>query len=50
MGWLSVERLIEACEGKPLPKTIDTSVIVVTTVNLDTYRQDMKKGLGAPGK
>jgi len=50
MGWLSVERLIEACEGKPLPRTIDTSVIVVTTANLDTYKQDMKKGLGAAGK
>lgn len=50
MGWLSIEKLIEACEGKPLPKEIGTGVVVVTKGNVDTYRQDMKKGLGAPGK
>jgi len=50
MGWLSIERLIEACDGKPLPRTVDTGVVVVTKANLDTYKQDMKKGLGTAGK
>ncbi|MEY2429466.1 MAG: ribose transport system substrate-binding protein [Verrucomicrobiota bacterium] len=43
MGWLSVEKLLEALDGKPLPKTIDTGVLVITKENADTYMQDMKK-------
>ncbi len=43
MGWLSVEKLREAMDGKPLPKTIDTGVLVITKDNVDTYMQDMKK-------
>jgi len=47
MGWLSVEKLLDAIEGKPLPPAIDTGVIIVTKENLDTYQQDMRKGLGS---
>src|SRR5262245_18928453 len=43
MGWLSVEKLLEAIEGKPLPKEIDTGVLIITKDNVDTYMQDMKK-------
>ena len=43
MGWLSVEKLLEAIDGKPLPKEIDTGVLVITKQNVDTYMQDMKK-------
>ena len=43
MGWLSVEKLIESLDGKPLPKEIDTGVMIITKANADTYMQDMKK-------
>jgi len=45
MGWLSVEKLLEAMDGKPLEKQIDTGVVIVTAENVDTYMQDMKKGV-----
>ncbi len=50
MGWMSVEKLLDAADGKPLPKVIDTGVIIVTKGNIDTYQQAMRKGLGTPGK
>jgi ribose transport system substrate-binding protein len=43
MGWLSVEKLRDALENKPLPKQIDTGVLIITKDNVDTYMQDMKK-------
>lgn len=43
MGWLSVEKLLEACQGLELPRQIDTGVVIVTRENVDTYMQDMKK-------
>jgi ribose transport system substrate-binding protein len=43
MGWLAVEKLLEAIDGKPLPKEIDTGVLIITKPNVDTYMQDMKK-------
>jgi len=43
MGWLSVEKLLEAIDGKPLPKVIDTGVLIITKDNVDTYMQEMKK-------
>ena len=43
MGWMSVEKLLEAIEGKTLPKVIDTGVLIITKANVDTYMQDMKK-------
>jgi ribose transport system substrate-binding protein len=46
MGWLSVEKLLEATEGKPLPKEIDTGVIIITKDNADTYMEEMKKEFG----
>ena len=44
-GWLSVENLKAAVEGKEIPKEIDTGVIIVTKENIDTYMDDMKKEL-----
>ena len=46
MGWVAVEQLLAACEGKALPKEIDTGVVIVTKDNVETYMQDMRKGLG----
>lgn len=43
MGWLAVEKLLEAIEGKPLPKQIDTGVLIVNRDNVDTYMEEMKK-------
>jgi len=46
MGWLSVEKLLDAVDGKPLPKEIDTGVLIITKANVDTYMQDMRKEFG----
>src|SRR5438874_7629058 len=43
MGWLSVEKLLDATQKKPLPKDIDTGVLIITKANVDTYMQEMKK-------
>lgn len=43
MGWLSVENLLAATDGKEIPKTIDTGMLVVNKDNVDTYMADMKK-------
>jgi ribose transport system substrate-binding protein len=43
MGWLSVEKLLDAINGKPLPKEIDTGVLIITKDNVDKYMQEMKK-------
>lgn len=43
MGWLSVEKLLAALDGKPVEKEIDTGLVVVRKDNVDTYMEDMKK-------
>jgi ribose transport system substrate-binding protein len=43
MGWLSVEALIAANEGKKLPKVTDTGVLFVTKANVGTYMDEMRK-------
>ncbi|MCX8035802.1 MAG: sugar-binding protein [Candidatus Sumerlaeia bacterium] len=43
MGWLSVEKLLDAIAGKPLPKEIDTGVLIITKDNVDTYMEEMRK-------
>jgi ribose transport system substrate-binding protein len=43
MGWLSVEKLLDATDNKPLPKEIDTGVLIITKANVDNYMQEMKK-------
>ena len=43
MGWLSLEVLRAAHQGKPIPKNIDTGVELIRKDNVDTYMQDMKK-------
>ena len=43
MGWLSVENLLAAMDGKPIPKEIDTGVLIVRKDNVDTYMADMKE-------
>jgi ribose transport system substrate-binding protein len=42
MGWLSVERLLDAVANRPLPRVIDTGVIFVDRRNVDTYRGTME--------
>jgi len=41
MGWMSVEKLLDACNGKPLEKQYDTGIIFVTKDNVDTYKKDV---------
>lgn len=43
MGWLSVEKLLDAVEEKEIPKNIDTGILIVNSTNVDTYMEDMKK-------
>ncbi len=42
MGRLSVERLLDAVEGRTVPRVIDTGVVFVDRKNIDTYRQSME--------
>jgi ribose transport system substrate-binding protein len=47
MGWLSCEKLLDAIDGKPLEKVIDTGVLIINKGNVDTYMQEMKKEFAA---
>jgi len=47
MGWLSVEALLDAVNGKTLPKVTDTGVLFVTNENVGTYMNEMKKEFAA---
>jgi len=42
MGWLSVERLLDAVNNVSFPATIDTGVLIVNKDNVDTYMAEMK--------
>lgn len=42
MGWLSVERLLDAIANRPVPKVIDTGVVFVDRKNIDTYKGMME--------
>jgi ribose transport system substrate-binding protein len=42
MGWLSIQTLLAATQGKPI-KSVDTGMIIVTKSNMNTYMNDMKK-------
>jgi ribose transport system substrate-binding protein len=43
MGWLAVEKLLEAAHNKPLPKEFDTGVLIITRENVDSYMAEMKR-------
>jgi ribose transport system substrate-binding protein len=43
MGWLAVERLKDAMDGKPLEEQTDTGVLIVDKANVDSYMEQMKK-------
>jgi ribose transport system substrate-binding protein len=43
MGWLSVERLLDAVEGRPVPRVIDTGVVFVDRANLDSYPEKIER-------
>jgi ribose transport system substrate-binding protein len=43
MGWLSVEKLLDAIADKPIDKVIDTGVLIITKDNVDTYMDEMRK-------
>jgi ribose transport system substrate-binding protein len=43
MGWLAVEKLLEAMDNKPLPKEFDTGVLIITRDNADSYMEEMKR-------
>lgn len=40
MGWMSVEKLLDAAAGKTLEKQYDTGIVIVTKANLDSYKKD----------
>jgi ribose transport system substrate-binding protein len=42
MGWLSVEQLLDAVNGRTVPRVIDTGVVFVDRLNIDTYRRIME--------
>jgi ribose transport system substrate-binding protein len=42
MGWLSVERLMDAVNGRAVPRVIDTGVVLVDRRNIDTYQRSME--------
>jgi ribose transport system substrate-binding protein len=42
MGWLSVERLIDAVHHRSVPRVIDTGVVFVDRSNIDTYKRIME--------
>lgn len=42
MGWLSVERLMDAVKGRAVPRVIDTGVVLVDRRNIDTYQRSME--------
>lgn len=46
MGWLSVEKLLDAVANRPLPKEIDTGVLIISKENVETYLADMKREFG----
>lgn len=48
MGWLSVERLMDAVDGRPVPRVIDTGVVFVDRSNIDTYQRSMEEGNSHP--
>jgi len=37
MGYLGVKKVVEAIQGKKVPKIIDTGVDLVTSENVDKY-------------
>jgi ribose transport system substrate-binding protein len=41
MGWMALEKLVDATEGKPVENQYDTGVIFVTKANIDTYMKDV---------
>ncbi len=45
MGWLSVRLLLDLVHGKEVPKVIDTDIIIVDKHNVDSYFDEMRKGL-----
>jgi len=42
MGWLSVERLLDAVNGRVVPPFIDTGVLFVDRSNINTYSREME--------
>ncbi|HUX50993.1 MAG TPA: sugar-binding protein [Spirochaetia bacterium] len=43
MGWLSVERLLDAVHGRKIPPFIDTGALFVDRKNVDSYSEKMKR-------
>ncbi len=43
MGQLSVEKLLDAVQGRPLPRVIDTGVVFVDRGNLDSYPEGIER-------
>ena len=50
MGWLSIEKLLEARSGRQLEKQIDTGFLIISRANVDTYMQDMTREFQQPAQ
>jgi ribose transport system substrate-binding protein len=40
MGWMALEKLLDASNGKALDASYDTGVVFVTKANVDSYMKD----------
>jgi ribose transport system substrate-binding protein len=43
MGWLAIEKLLQAVDNKPLAKEFDTGVLIITRDNASSYMEEMKQ-------
>ena len=50
MGWLSVEKLLDATNGKPMDGQIDTGIQIIRKNNVASYMDDMKKEIQETAK
>jgi ribose transport system substrate-binding protein len=42
MGWLSIEKLLAISENDVVNKIYDTGVLIITSENVNTYKEDLK--------
>ena len=43
MGWMALEKLLDATNGKPVEKQYDTGVVFVTKENVGSYQEEAKQ-------
>jgi ribose transport system substrate-binding protein len=43
IGWLALELLLAATEGRPIPRNIDTGIVFVDRRNVNSYSEEIRK-------